>query len=159
MWCFQCVASASWCLVSSQILPQCKLYIIKILTFCRVYLQCFDTVGWARQEHLACKKLSDEVLVWLSVWSEVQIIGIPSSWCHYLPVISCFIKIQKGLSFSVLAYRCPRKEAIRQVSGPAHVVRWLDHLGAMCSRAWCALCAVGSRFNSSRGLGKACPPT
>ena len=28
------------------------------------------------QQHLACKKLSDEVLVWLSVWSEVQIICI-----------------------------------------------------------------------------------
>ena len=39
------------------------------------------------------------------------------------------------------------------------VVRWLDHLDAMCSRAWRALCAVGSRFNSSRGLGKVRPPT
>jgi len=27
-------------------------------------------------------------------------------------------------------------------SSPARVVRWLDHLDAMCSRAWCALCAV-----------------
>jgi len=26
------------------------------------------------EEHPACKKLSDEVLVWLSVWSEVQIV-------------------------------------------------------------------------------------
>jgi len=34
-------------------------------------LQCFDTVGWTREEHPACKKLSDEVLAWLSVWSEV----------------------------------------------------------------------------------------
>jgi len=30
-------------------------------------------------EHLACKKLSDEVLAWLSVWSEVQMICIWSS--------------------------------------------------------------------------------
>jgi len=28
-------------------------------------------VGW-QEEHLACKKLSDEVLAWLCVWSEVQ---------------------------------------------------------------------------------------
>ena len=42
---------------------------------------------------------------------------------------------------------------------PARVVRWLDHLGAMCSRAWHALCAVGSRFNSNRGPGKERPPT
>ena len=35
-----------------------------------------------RQEgHLACKKLSDEVLVWLSVWSEVQTCIWPS-WCN-----------------------------------------------------------------------------
>jgi len=27
-----------------------------------------------QEEHLACKKLSDEVLAWLSVWSEVQMI-------------------------------------------------------------------------------------
>ena len=35
-----------------------------------------------RQEgHPACKKLSGEVLVWLSVWSEVQTCIWPS-WCH-----------------------------------------------------------------------------
>jgi len=25
----------------------------------------------------------------------------------------------------------------------SRIVRWLDHLDAMCSRAWRALCAVG----------------
>jgi len=30
-------------------------------------------VGW-QEGHLACKKLSGVVLVWLSVWSEVQMI-------------------------------------------------------------------------------------
>jgi len=34
------------------------------------------------------------------------------------------------------------------------VVQWLDDLGAMCSTAWRALCAIGSRFNSSRSPGK-----
>ena len=33
----------------------------------------------------ACKKLSDGVLVWLSVWSEVQIVCIWSGWCHCHP--------------------------------------------------------------------------
>jgi len=33
------------------------------------------SVGW-QEGHLACKKLSDEVLAWLSVWSEVQMISI-----------------------------------------------------------------------------------
>ena len=31
------------------------------------------------------KILSDEVLVWLSVWSEVQIVCVWSSWCHCHP--------------------------------------------------------------------------
>ena len=45
-----------------------------------------------------------------------------------------------------------RKYTVTDVrSGPARVVRWLDHLGAMYSRAWRAWCAVGSGFNSSRG--------
>jgi len=29
-----------------------------------------------QEEQLACKKLSDEVLVWLSVWNEVQIVCV-----------------------------------------------------------------------------------
>jgi len=33
----------------------------------------------AQEEHLACKKLSDEVLAWLSVWSKVQMICIWSN--------------------------------------------------------------------------------
>jgi len=33
---------------------------------------------------------------------------------------------------------------------PARVVQWLDHLSAMCSRAWHTQCAAGLEFNSSR---------
>ena len=49
------------------------LSVIIVLLFC---LQCSDTVGGHQEEHPACKNLSDEVLVWLSVWSNVQIICI-----------------------------------------------------------------------------------
>jgi len=35
-------------------------------------------VGW-QEGHAAYKKLSGEVLVWLSVWSEVQMIAVWSS--------------------------------------------------------------------------------
>jgi len=40
-----------------------------------------------QEEHPACNNwvISDEVLVWLSVWSEVQIVCIWSSWCHCQP--------------------------------------------------------------------------
>ena len=56
-------------------------------------LQCFDfafsalTLLVGRQEgHPACKKLSGEVLVWLSVWSEVQTCTCPAdaTATHYL---------------------------------------------------------------------------
>jgi len=53
-------------------------------------------VRW-QEEHPACKKL--EVLAWLSVWSNVQMICIWSSWCHCHPIISCSSKIQNGLPF------------------------------------------------------------
>ena len=39
------------------------------------------------------------MLAWLSVWSKVQMICVWFSWCHCLPVISCFRKIHNGLSF------------------------------------------------------------
>jgi len=69
------------------------------------------------EEHLACKKLSDEVLAWLSVWSEVQMSCMWSSWCHCYPIISCFIKIQNGFTFLVPAYpHCPGKEVVKWVS-------------------------------------------
>ena len=42
-------------------------------------LQCFDTVGWASGRASGLQKLTDEVLVWLSVWNEVQIVCIWSS--------------------------------------------------------------------------------
>jgi len=47
-------------------------------------------VGW-QEGHPVCKKLSGEVLSWLSVWGEVQICIWPS-------------KIQIGFAFLVLAH-------------------------------------------------------
>jgi len=59
-----------------------------------------------------CKKLSHEVLAWLSVWSKMQMIYVWPSWCHHHLIISCFLKIQNGFTFLVPAYPgCPRKEA------------------------------------------------
>jgi len=39
------------------------------------------------------------VLAWLSVWSKVQMICLWSSRCHCHCIISCYNKIQNGLSF------------------------------------------------------------
>jgi len=78
------------------------IFLHHFLCFC---LQCFDTVGSASEEHPACKKLSDEVLAWLSVWSKLQMVCIWSSWCHFHPVICCFIKTQIALTLLVPAYQ------------------------------------------------------
>jgi len=43
--------------------------------------------------------MSGEVLAWLSVWNEVQMICVWSSWCHCHPIISCSSKIQNDLPF------------------------------------------------------------
>jgi len=64
------------------------------------------------------KKLSSEVLAWLSVWSEVQMICMWSSWCHCHPIISCSSKIRIGLTltFRLPSYPgCPGKRAIKWV--------------------------------------------
>ena len=45
------------------------------------------------------KSLSDGMLACLSVWSEVQMICVWSSWFHCHSIIFCFIKIQNGVPF------------------------------------------------------------
>jgi len=68
------------------------------------------------------KNLSDEVLAWLSVWSELQTICMWSSWCHFHPIISCFIKIQIGLTCLVPA--CPSCPGKRPLNGCLSVMRY-----------------------------------
>jgi len=69
-----------------------------------------------RQEgHPACKKLSGDVLAWLSVCSEVQ-----TCICHLLMplplTVSCFSKIQIGFTFLVPAHPgSPRKRAVKRM--------------------------------------------
>jgi len=67
----------------------------------------------------ACKRLSDKVLAWLSVCSEVQMIYIWSGWYPMPPdhITSCFIKIQIGFIFLVSPYQLyPGKGAVKHVS-------------------------------------------
>ena len=75
-----------------------------------------------RQEgHPACKKLSDGMLAWLSVWSKVQTCIWPS-WCHChsLPVAS--VKSRLALPFWYWLTRVvPEKE-------PLNGYRWLELL-------------------------------
>ena len=51
-----------------------------------------------QEQHLACKKMSDEVLAWLFVFSEMQMTCIR----HCYLITSCFSKIEKDHSVTVL---------------------------------------------------------
>jgi len=53
-------------------------FVVSLLYFSVAFSALTLLVGH-QEEHLALKKLSDEVLAWLSVWSEVQMICIWSS--------------------------------------------------------------------------------
>ena len=70
-----------------------------------------------RERHPACKKLSGGVLVWLSVWSELQTCICHMSQLMPLPLtVSCFSKIQTGFTFLVPTYLAsPGKRAVKQV--------------------------------------------
>jgi len=68
-----------------------------------------------RQEgHPVCKKLSGEVLAWLSVWSKVQ-----THMAQLMPLpltVSCFSKIQIGFTFLVPAHQgSPGKGTVKRV--------------------------------------------
>ena len=50
-----------------------------------IYPQCFDAGGWAPGRASGLWKLSDDVLLWLSVCSKVQIVCIWSRWFLCIP--------------------------------------------------------------------------
>ena len=76
-----------------------------------------------QEEHPACKNWICELLVWLSVSSEVQIVCIWSSWFHCHPKTPSSLasfKPRLVFTFLVPAYPgCPGKEAVK-----ASVVVW-----------------------------------
>ena len=95
-------------------------------------------VGW-QEENLVWKKLSEEVLAWLTVWSEVQMICIWSSWCHCHPVISCCIKIQIGLTFLVSACRLTQVVLEKRLLNRCLSVSLLLNYELHCLFALCTL--------------------
>jgi len=62
-----------------------------------------------QEQHLALKKLSDKVLVWLSVWIEVQMTCIWSSWCHCHPLslasLKCRMVYLSGAGIPTLSWK------------------------------------------------------
>jgi len=102
-----------------------------------LYVQCLPSVLWrcwlgVRKNIHPVNKLSDEVLAWLSVWSEVQMIYIWSSWCRYHSTVSCFIKIQIGLTtFQVVLEKRPLNRCLSVCA----VHLWLNDTPTVCSKS------------------------
>ena len=104
---------------------QITLQFSKLIYFASLVETTFSalTLLVGRQEgHPACKKLSGEVLAWLSVCSEVQMICIWSSWCHChcQPIICCSSKIHNGLPFW-WRFTCPGKRPLNGCSSSSLV--------------------------------------
>ena len=87
-----------------------------------------------QEEHPARKTLSDEVLAWLSVWSEVQMICIWSSWCHCHPIISCFVKIQNGSAFLVPATQVVLEKRPLNGCSVVHMLQGREEIAGWCYR-------------------------
>ena len=56
-----------------------QLHLLLPVIVCASWVNELPSVGWAAGRASGLSKLSDEVLVWLSVWSEVHIVCIWSS--------------------------------------------------------------------------------
>jgi len=66
-----------------------------------------------QEEHPACKKLSDKVLAWLSVWSEVQVICL----VQLIPLPPCHLLLHRNRDwFNRLAHFVLEKETVKRVS-------------------------------------------
>jgi len=74
------LSNSKRCILNNMRLKASKPYIIH--DFSMLCLQCFDAAGWVAGRASSLLKLSGEVLVWLSVWHEVEIICIWTSWFH-----------------------------------------------------------------------------
>ena len=97
----------------------CVIMFTVIFMFVYVFAFSALTLLVGRQEgHPACKKhKSGGVLVWLSVWSEVQTC-IMAQLMPLPPTVSCFSKIQIGftVTFLVLAHLgSPGQRAVKRV--------------------------------------------
>ena len=72
-------------------------------------------VGW-QEGHPACKKLSGGVLVWLSVWSQMQTCIWPS-WQPLPLTVSCSSKTQISFTFLAPAHLgSPKQRAVKRQS-------------------------------------------
>ena len=70
--------------------------------------------------------MSDEVLVWLSVWSEVQIVCVWSGWCHCHPKTPSYLASNKSRLVLPIWYQLTRltweKRPLNRCSSSSYIV-------------------------------------
>ena len=85
----------------------------RLVCVCAAFSALTLLVGW-QEGHPARKNMSDEVLAWLSVWSEVQMTCIWSGWCHCHPIISASEK-PEWFILLVPAYQVVMEKAVKRL--------------------------------------------
>ena len=97
-----------------------------------------------QEEHPVCKKFElwgADVVICLE---QVQMICIWSSWCHCHPVISCFIKIQIGLTLKETENLSGLAKLWQKYSGVflTHRGQWPIFVSPCCIiwTDWCGVC-------------------
>jgi len=115
-----------------------------------VQVKCTPTCWF--DDHFAAKDDWLQLQGWtsLEVWKD-ELPYVTPTWksfsCLYMVICTGdgYFPGKPEVDGSFLHMFWKRTLAYKWHSSPARVVQWLDHLGAMCSRVWRALCAVGSR--------------
>ena len=67
-----------------------------------------------QEEHPACKKMSDDVMAWLSVWSKVLMTCIWSGWCHCHPIICASVKSRTIYLSGTGLHRLSLKKVVKE---------------------------------------------
>jgi len=126
----------------------------------RLCLQWFDSVGWASGRASSLWKLRDEVFVWLSVWSKVQIVCICFSWCHCHPKTPSSLASFKSRLVLPFWYRLTQvvleKRQLNMCSSGLQCCNWSAVLVMQCGQVQQAIdtCVYLNQWNLAIDLAR-----
>jgi len=89
-----------------------SIYLLWRYFLCRAFSASTLLVG-CQKEHPVCNTLSDKVLVWLSVWSKVQIVF---RMVQLMPLPSRHLLPRLNPDWFYFSFLCPGKEAVKRVN-------------------------------------------
>jgi len=100
-------SAAAWCIAVFQF-PDKLLATAAALALNFHFSFAFGASVGHQEEHPAGKKIEWWGAGMVMCLERVHMVYIWSGWCHFHPIVSCFVKIQTGLTFLVPAYPgCP----------------------------------------------------